>query len=139
MKINFIYRSFPKGYCWSTQSNKSEERLKENIVKEKQLYVTAELETKTSIYTSISLNEDSFGIGLIPLGCEHLKFLYKRRFNPFGCPQRLPFFKLLKSQGKTEYEFYLTQFLKEYITDIETKIDELTIFITTDIKEWINE
>lgn len=134
MKINFIYQPFPKGYCWSTQSGMSKKRLIKNIIKEKQVYVTAELKTKTSIYTTISLHDDSFGIGLIPLGCEHLKFLSKLHPS-FDGYESVQCFKIFKKQGKKEYEFYLLQLLKELIPNIEEQINELNILITTNVKK----
>lgn len=139
MKINFKYESFPKNYCWSSKSGNNKQRLINNIIKEKKVKIIAEYETKTSIYTTIYLFDDEFGIGFIPLGCEHLKFLEKYKYNIFDGYKKIKCFKILKKQNKKEYEFYITQLIKELILpNTKNKIDELNIEIMTNVEGWLN-
>ena len=136
MKINFIYKSFPT--TWTVKYGNDKEQLRENILKHKKVYITA-LNKSNIVYSQLFFNEDCFSITEVPYTCKNMKFLTRLVMNSRGFPFHRSYFKLLKKQGKKEYEKYIIENIKAFILDIEEQINELNITVYTNIEELIDE
>lgn len=135
MKINFTYESFPT--TWQVKYGNDKEQLRENILKHKKVYIIA-LNKSNIVYTQIFFNEDCFNITEIPYTCKNMKFLTRLEMNSQGLAFHRSYFKLLKKQGKKEYEKYIIENIKAFILEIEEQINELNITVYTNIEEWVN-
>lgn len=132
MKINFIYKPI---FIPEAKYLESKKQLIQDIVKARQVNIVATYHTPKSIQTNIVLNNNNFIVKEIPNSCIKLKFLKNHIQNRLGFYYFCNYFKLLKKQSKKEYEFYITEVIKEFISNIEEQINKLDIIIYTNIKE----
>ena len=77
-------------------------------------------------------------MNILPYSCSDLKVLEEIKKNLRGYKGIFEYFKLLKKQGKKEYELFIIENIKSFIPKIEEQIDELNITVYTNIEELLN-
>ena len=131
--IEIVKRSKP--YMTSFLVSRTQQDLKNAIIRNKKVTLDVSFQTKTSLNVSLNIEDCSFRCSYIPAGCENFKFHTTSGHNMWsGISYEVNYFKILKKQGWNEFKKYGMALVDSLRLDTKETIT-LRFFFDEDVME----